>query len=303
MTDGKIGDLVQCRGIARHFKTDTLTERVVAPRGLWAWPLPFIPVAPSQRPERDGSPIAPPYPQLVIASGRRTLPYLRAIKSASPETAIVYLKDPRGFGRGAADFIWAPVHDGLKAGATFIATHTSPHGLTQDRLEKAKGAPPFDKPQSNLIGIVLGGDSGAVKWNATEAETFASLVAAACSGSNVTITPSRRTPSILKDAVCAALPNAFFDEDGSLYLALLANSAKLIVTGDSHNMVSEALATGAPVHVYRPNGLQPKLHNFLDAMVEAGAIRDLAAPMIDFTGMRLDATEEIAAAISRHLGH
>ncbi|MEL6750540.1 MAG: mitochondrial fission ELM1 family protein [Pseudomonadota bacterium] len=299
LTDGKIGDLVQCRGVAAHLDTTNVQERVVAPTGIWAWPLPLLPVQPSDRAAREGSPIAPPYPDLVLASGRRTVPYLRAIKRAS-KAKIVFLKDPRWIGRSAADFIWAPVHDRLQTGATVIATHTSPHGLTRERLDAAKGAAPFDALGRDVTGIILGGDSGAVNWDEASSSALADLLAQSVT-SPAAITPSRRTPDVLKDAVRTALPDAWFDEDGSGYLAILANAARIVVTGDSHNMVSEALATGAPVHVHRPPNLQFKLASFLDAMVAEGAVRDLAAPLVDFEGKRRDATAEIAAAITASL--
>jgi mitochondrial fission protein ELM1 len=301
LTDGKIGDLVQCRGVARHWSDAEIVERVVVPKEFWAWPIPLLPVAPSERPDHPGSPIAPPFPDLLIASGRRTVPYLRAVKAVNGETTIVFLKDPRGFGRRAADFIWAPVHDGLVEKANVIATHTSPHGITAERLAEAKGAAPIDALGDNITGVVLGGDSGAVKWDDAQSVAFAKLLAKACANQTVAITPSRRTPQVLRDAVTTALPHAYFDADGSQYVTLLASSGQIIVTGDSHNMVSEALATGAPVHVYRPQNLQPKLNGFLDAMEEVGAVKGLAAPLVQFSGVRIDATQEIAAAISHHL--
>ncbi len=113
------------------------------------------------------------------------------------------------------------------------------------------------------------------------------------------MTTSRRTPPVLRNAVRSALPEAWFDIDGSAYLAILANADRLIVTGDSHNMVSEALATGAPVYVHRPPKLQRKLHAFLDAMEQHDAIRPLTASLITFVGKRIDASAEIAERIKQ----
>ncbi len=268
---------------------------------MWALPLPMMPVAPNERPDQTDSPIAPPYPDVVIASGRRTLPYLTTIRARSPGTKIVFLKNPRLLGRRKADVIWAPVHDKVKPmGGRLIETHTSPHGLTMERLEAARANPPFPKPSSPVTGIVLGGNSGSVKWNAASSRDFAALLEQADSaGGSVLVTTSRRTPPVLREAVAKALPEAWFDIDGSAYLAILANADRLIVTGDSHNMVSEALATGAPVYVYRPPRLQKKLHTFLDAMEQAHAIRPLSAPLQPFTGKRIDASAEIAERIKQ----
>lgn len=301
LSDGKIGDLVQCRGVADRLGAATLSERTVKARGMWALPLPMMPVAPNERPDQSDSPIAPPYPDVVIASGRRTLPYLTTIRARSPGTKIVFLKDPRLLGRRKADFVWAPVHDRVRDDGRLLATHTSPHGLTSQRLEAARRAAPFPSPTEPVTGIVLGGNSGAVKWAAESCADFAGLLARAVTSESgtVLVTTSRRTPAILRDAVATALPDAWFDPDGSAYLAILAVADRLIVTGDSHNMVSEALATGAPVHVYRPPKLQKKLHAFLDAMEAEDAVRPLAAPLDPFAGKRIDASAEIAERIKR----
>ena len=84
---------------------------------------------PADRPDRAGSPIAPPFPDLVIASGRRAAPYVKAIKQASGgRTFTVILKDPRT-GGSAADFLWVPAHDRLR-GDNVLATLTSPHRIS-----------------------------------------------------------------------------------------------------------------------------------------------------------------------------
>ncbi|MDA8870832.1 mitochondrial fission ELM1 family protein [Rhizobiaceae bacterium] len=301
LTDGKIGDLVQCRGIAAQLDAAEVVERVVRPEGMWSLPLPFLPVPPADRPARAASPITPPFPDLVLASGRRTVPYLAAIRRSSREPLLVFLKDPRWWGRRVVDLMWAPIHDGVNAdGAKVIATHTSPHLLTAERLAAARIDPPFPAAKGSSTGIILGGDSGTVRWTAETAAAFAKLLASAVTD-RALITTSRRTPAVLRDEVAAALPKAWQDPDGSAYPAILALADRLVVTGDSHNMVSEALATGAPVHVFRPPGLQSKLERFLDAMEASGAIAPLAAPMQDSAGQRIDATQDIATAIRKRL--
>lgn len=70
--------------------------------------MPRGPVDPREAPGRPGSPLRPPWPDLVVASGRRAVAYLRAVKRASGGRCFtVFLKDPRT-GPGAADIVWAP---------------------------------------------------------------------------------------------------------------------------------------------------------------------------------------------------
>ncbi|MEM1039114.1 MAG: mitochondrial fission ELM1 family protein [Pseudomonadota bacterium] len=318
LTDGKIGDLVQCRGIARHLvrgaeATTTVSERLVHPTGMWAWPLPYLPVSPADTPDSPDSPIAPPFPDLVLASGRRTLPYLRLLKKHAPKTAIVFLKDPRVGGRGAADFIWAPVHDHLPSGkAVTLSTHTSPHGLDEDVMAQAtaRAEARFATLRSHsdgpVTGLILGGNSGTVSWTAKMGKDLAKKLKSALPAKGVLlITPSRRTPPALLGAVQSALPpgsNTWYDDGAeNAYKHILAYADRLIVTGDSHNMVSEALSTGSPVYVYRPKGLQQKLQKFLDAMLEQGAIRNFDGALETFAGIKLDATAEIARKLEEQL--
>jgi hypothetical protein len=59
------------------------------------------------------------------------------------------------------------------------------------------------------------------------------------------------------------------------YLDFLACADALVVTGDSHNMVSEALATGVPLYLFAPKRLSPKL----SAFVKAVYAHELALPL------------------------
>ena len=77
LTDGKAGDEVQCLGVAEELGL-TPEIRRVAPRAPFVWLMPWGPIDPREAPARPGSPIAPPFPDILIASGRRTVPYLRA---------------------------------------------------------------------------------------------------------------------------------------------------------------------------------------------------------------------------------
>lgn len=311
LTDGKIGDLAQCRGIAQQLTTpNSVTERVVKPGWLYALPLPGIRVQKDQRRGSAQSVFEPPAPDVILASGRRTLPYLREFRQhrgSAFKPLIIYLKDPR-LGRGLTDFIWAPTHDGL-SGTNMISTHTSPHGFDETTLTRAHAGAqqrfaPFPGP---FTGVILGGNSGSVKWNRKSAGDFAEIVREAARNGSVLVTASRRTPPVLMNAVKTALlenlsENSAWIWDGegeNPYLQILSHSDILLVTGDSHNMVSESLATGAPVYVYRPPRLQSKLHSFLNEMEKLRAIRNARPghPLEPFSGVKMDATAEIVAAI------
>ncbi len=159
LTDGKAGDEVQCLGVAEELGLTPQVRRV-APRAPFVWLMPWGPIDPREAPARPGSPIAPPFPDILIASGRRAVPYLRAVKRASGgRTFTAFLKDPRT-GTGAADFIWVPQHDKLR-GPNVLATLTSPHRISPKRLADAAGSLPpksagLPKPR---VALLVGGDS------------------------------------------------------------------------------------------------------------------------------------------------
>src|SRR4051794_41807304 len=102
--------------------------------------MPWGPIDPREAPARAASPIAPPFPDLLVASGRRAVPYVRAVKRASGgRTFTVFLKDPRT-GAGTADLIWVPAYDAIH-GPNVIRTLTPPHRVSRERLAAARADP------------------------------------------------------------------------------------------------------------------------------------------------------------------
>uniref|UniRef100_UPI003133B082 ELM1/GtrOC1 family putative glycosyltransferase n=1 Tax=Methylobacterium sp. CB376 TaxID=3138063 RepID=UPI003133B082 len=84
--------------------------------------------------------LAPPWPDLAIAAGRRAVPVLRALRRrAGAATFTVFLRDPRT-GPGAADLIWVPEHDRLR-GRNVLVTLAGPHPVSAARLAAARAAP------------------------------------------------------------------------------------------------------------------------------------------------------------------
>lgn len=300
---------MQCRGIAARMDGPVeITEAVVSPNWFHALPLPYMGIQKADKAGQPNSPLNSPHPDLVIASGRRTMPYLRAFKNSRKNNKtpfLVFLKKPQ-VNRNVPDFIWAPTHDGL-IGDTVFSTHTSPHILTEEKLTAARtsGALRFAEYAKPQFAIILGGNSGAVKWSKASAEEFADHLKKIPSHFSVLVTPSRRTPDLLLEAVRSAISshqNWIWDGEGeNPYLQMLAIADQFIVTGDSHNMVSECLTSGSPVYVFRPPNLQPKLHSFLDALEQQNAIADLRHGLTPFSPNQLDVTGEIVSEIQKRL--
>lgn len=305
ITDGKIGDDVQCRavasGLSPHFQ-----EKRVAPRAPWVWMAPWGMIDPRDDPSKPESPIAHPYPDIAVVSGRRAIPYARAVKrNSGGKTLLVFLKNPRAAFR-EADVIWAPAHDKIH-GSNIFSTLTSPHGIGP-LLDAAKATPmpaiaSLPKP---MLGVVLGGVGGGAKYDARVAADLAEKIkAAGLSFASIAVTPSRRTPDFLLSAVGDAVKDktAFvWDRQGNNpYIDILANADALVVTADSHNMMSEALATGVGVYAFAPPQLAPKLSWFLDRLEQNGDVHRLKNDAEIISQGAINATDEIVREVKRRL--
>lgn len=307
ITDGKIGDEVQCFGIAEELGLDP-ERRLIRPRAPWSWLAPYGPVDPREGPARGRSPVAPPFPDFAIAAGRRTVPYLRRVKRASGgRTFTVFVKDPYT-GTGTADVIWVPEHDGLR-GDNVVVTLTPAHRLRPAVFAAARASP--DPRIAALphprIALVLGGKGVNHDFSLQDIANLAGIAAAvAATGASLMVTPSRRTPPAAIAAIAAALAEAgaagrAFVWDGAgtnPYAQILAHADAILVTGDSANMVGEATATGAPVHVYEPSGGHPKMTRYLDRLVEVGAVRRWSGRLEHWSYAPIDSAPVTARAIA-----
>lgn len=305
LSDGKIGDEVQCFGIAETLGLSP-QRRLIEARAPWRWLAPYAPIAPRDAPQRPLSPIAPPFPDILFAAGRQTVPYLRRVREESRgETFTVFIKDPYT-GPETADVIWVPEHDALR-GNNVIMTTTPANRVARllDELRMARPDPRIAMLPHPRVALILGGDS--VNHRFTPRDCFR-LLEIACNlmrdGGGVMISPSRRTPPALLaefNARFAGEPGAFvWDCTGdNPYSQMLAHADHILVTADSVNMVGEAVATGVPVHVYEPGGGHPKITAYIDRLAELGAVRRWKGRLESWRYDPIDATPMIAREIAR----
>ena len=307
MTDGKAGMEVQCVGLAEALGFEPRIKRIQVTKP-WRWlPPRWIPdPLGAIGPKRDS--LGPPWPEVLIASGRQTVAPSMAIRRAGGgRTFTVQIQNP--VVRPAAfDVVVAPRHD-LLSGANVIETVGGLNRVTEARLRAAaaKFGPAFAHLPRPLIAVVLGGSNRVYRFTRAIAQRLAEDLARLCQaeGAGLLITASRRTdPSIvmlLRTALngCAA---EFWDGAGdNPYLGYLALAEAFVVTGDSVNMVCEAATTGKPVHVVDLAGGSAKFARFHKTLREAGATRPFAGRLEQWSYQPLRDTETSAAEIRRQL--
>lgn len=299
-TPDKAGHAVLCNGVAGALGGQVET-RLIAPSGLYKTFAPWGPADPR-------CPLPDPFPDIALGSGRTAGPFLRALKKASGGRVFTaFLHDPRAW-RAAYDVIWAPDHDRL-SGPNVFSTLSSPHTLSAERIADARAAP--DPRIASLRGprlaLLLGGPSGSYKYQPEDVRALVEAAAtAAADGYAVMVTPSRRTPveltRLVADAL-AALPAdrrfVWTGDGANPFLHMIANADAIVVTADSVNMVGEAAATGAPVHVFTPTGRSRKTKAFLVGLAAQGAVRPWTGRIERWTYDPIDATPHIAAEIAR----
>jgi mitochondrial fission protein ELM1 len=300
LSGGKIGHDVVSRGVLDALGVE-VTVKPLRPRRVFASLAPWGPADP-----RGMATLIPIYPDLAMASGRQTVPFLRALKRASPGTFTVFMGDPRT-SRHGADMIWAPRHDDL-AGEDVLTTLTAPHPMGGERLAaiRAGGLPPdIAALPSPRVAVVIGGPSRHHAFGHDDQARLVEVVASlASAGAGLMVTPSRRTPPELLAAIRARLgpaaPAVVWDGHGdNPYARFLAFADAVLVTGDSTNMIGESCATGVPVHVFEPSGGHRKITGFVDHLVAAGVVRRWSGRLEHWTYQPIDSTHDVAQEVAR----
>lgn len=266
------------------------------PPGIWPWPMAAL--------GEDSDQIAAPWPDLLISCGRRAVPYALLVKRQSAgATTVVHIQNPQT-NPARFDLVVPPRHDHLK-GANVIETEASLHRITWARLEQAAAAfaPQLAHLPRPLVAVLIGGSNACYSLTPEIISALASQLRALCldQGVGLAVTPSRRTGAdniaALRQAL-AGLPAVVWDFDGeNPYFGYLGLADAVIVTCDSVNMVSEACATGKPVHVVHLAGGNRKFNEFHASMQAAGYTRPFQGKLEQWQYQPADDIEKVAARV------
>jgi mitochondrial fission protein ELM1 len=294
----------QCVGLAEALKLDPVIKRVRL-RAPWRQLTPYFRLGGRMQFASD---LDPPWPDLVIATGRHSVAAALFVRDLSAKTGhralIVQLQDPvispRNF-----DLVVVPRHDELR-GENVVATRGALHRVTPERLRESAAVwgPRFAKLPRPYVAVLIGGSNAAYRLGPAEMKTLADQLVRAASAlkASLLITPSRRTDAeclrILKAAV-APIPHFLWDGEGeNPYFGLLALADFIVVTSDSVNMVSEAAATGKPVYVAELPGGSEKFARFHRRFREEGVTRPFAGTLESFHYPPVDDMAIVAERVS-----
>jgi mitochondrial fission protein ELM1 len=214
-------------------------------------------------------PLEPPWPDLVLAMGRRTVPVARWIgRQSGGKTKLVQLGRKGANLADAFDLSVALRHFQLPSHPARLDLVVPPTQVTAARLAEAAERWPdlLDDAASPKVVLLVGGATAQHMLTAEAAKEMAARVFsfAQAAGGSLTIVTSRRTGAKALGAMQAGAPAARFhvwraEEVENPYLGYLARAEVLVATGESESMLAEAAATGLPLYIYPLEERRPSL--------------------------------------------
>jgi mitochondrial fission protein ELM1 len=297
----------QCVGLAEAVGLRCEKRRLKRPSA----PLSHLPPRFWPRPLKsaeDGM-LSPPWPDVVISSGRGSVAAALAVRKASGGKIFsVHIQTPY-VPSSRFDLVVIPRHDSLR-GENILVTRTALHGVTKAKL--AEAADVFRTSLAHLprplTAVLVGGSNKAQDCTPHVIHRMADQLidAVHASGGSLAVTPSRRTgkenAKILKERL-AEVPLFFWEGTGdNPYVGLLALADAIVVTSDSVSMVSEACSTGKPVHIFSFGNEQEKLRQFHQGLMDAGVTRSFASRIETWHYDPPNDTERIANVVRERLG-
>ena len=307
LSEGHAGMENQCIGLAERVGLPFRVLRV-RPRRPWTWLPPAWWPAPRAALGPDSDPIEPPWPDLLITCGRRSVPFALLIgRESGGRTFTVHIQDPQTR-PDRFDLLVPPRHDHISA-ANAIATTGALHRVTAERLaqETVRVAPDLAHLPRPLVTVLIGGSNSCYRMRAADVVALADQLISLCQhdGVGLAISPSRRTGAenlaVLRERLSDA-PAVIWDFQGdNPYFGYLGLADLVVVTCDSVSMVSEAAATGKPVHVVHLAGGNAKFREFHRHMNDAGYTRPFQGRLERWTYPPLDDTATVAAEIVKRM--
>ena len=307
LTEGHVGMVNQAVGLAEAMGLAPEIKRL-AVRTPWKHLPPRLWVKALSAAGPGGDRLEPPWPDLLISCGKRSVAPALAIRRASRgRTFAVHIQTPP-VDPGRFDLVVAPAHDRLTGPNVFV-TRAAVHRVTPARLEQAAArfAPLLANLPRPLVAVLIGGSNGrhrlTPELTARVAEQLAAL--SRSRGIGLAVTASRRTgvenEAILRNRLSGASAVVWDGQGENPYFGYLGLADAVVVTADSVSMVSEAVSTGKPVHVVDLPGASRRIGRFHASLRDAGMTRRFDGTLDSWHYAPPDDTARAAAEVWRRL--
>lgn len=294
LADPRAGTAAQALGIAERLEVPFRTVPL-AWSGLAKLPWPW-PTLAGLKPEIRAS-LGPPWPSLVLSAGRRSAPVARWLRQRGARS--VHAMRP-GLGGAGLDLLVIGQHDVPILAQNVFPILGAAHRMSPARLAAARAEwAGLEALPSPRVALLLG---GVVRGEGMDPAVAASLAREAAGlGGSVLASTSRRSGAAAQEAVAAALQGTPHRLHGwgqtgpNPYPGFLAWADAVVVTGDSVSMLSEALATPAPLFIAETTDA-PRHRRLWQSLYSAGQARPFIAPAL-FARQPMDEAARVAREI------
>lgn len=303
VTEGLTGTENQCLGVAQALDIVPKILKIKL-RQPWAALSPWLGLECGATfcPPLDG-----PWPDILLASGRKSIAVSRYIKRKSKNhTFTVQIQDPR-VNPSQFDLVAVPEHDPTR-GENVLVTTATPNKVCDGTLEtgRTEFAGLFENLPAPRIAVLIGGST---KSHAISEQEITNLITCLKSLSNTAslmITTSRRTGDENSRRIRDALKqeNVYFWDGASPnpYMGMLGWADYIVATNDSTSMLSEASTTGKPVYNIPLVSLSGRQKQLLKNLKTHGAVRDWTGNLENWPYKKLNDAQQIASAIKEKSG-
>lgn len=202
--------------------------------------------------------LSPPWPDLIIAIGRRAVPVVQWIKSqAGGRVKLVHLGRPR-CDLSLFDLVITTPQYGLPDLPNVLHLSAPLVRLDQEQLSKAAEVwmPRLKHLPKPWIAAIIGGDSFPYFFDKATAQILGrqlNEIGQQSAGSLLLTTSPRTAPEVAEALIaeisCPAFIHRFVQGMENPYFAYLALADRLVVTAESVSMLTEATLTGKPVEM------------------------------------------------------
>lgn len=222
-----------------------------------------------------------PWPDVWIATGRRSIPYSRRVRKWSGgRTLVVQTQHPRTE-LAAYDLVIPPEHDGLTGPNVFPVLGPPTYFAEADIAAAQSRFSDLAAETGPRVLVSIGGNSKTHRMTDQKvAEIDAVLRKLDADGARLWITVSRRSPETARArlrSTAEEIGARFWENeerDGpNPYLAFLTMCDAALVTEDSANMLADPAYFAKPTYIMRLEGGSPRFDKLHQGFIARGAAR------------------------------